>query len=552
MHPNAGRLFRASCFALITSAFSFQMRQNIADDVAVTFSLTREMVGSLMGGQFLGMALAMLVFSPLCDPLGMGRVLGLAWLCHLLGVSGTVFSQDIAGQGAASGIASALGGVSAGMKSSLGFSLMPDVAADNTAFWVLWLAAFFVGSGNGLVEVAINPLAATLYPTEKTHKLNVLHAWWPGGLIVAGLTALYLVNPLYSGPPEGKVTTIMDKPYTFDAARVGLQDFVAAVPSWKFKYGLVYLPMMLYGLLAVGQPFPETERVAANVSTGEMFMQIFRPMFILLAFCMLLTASTELATNAWMESILTRTANVSGTLVFIYITALMFVLRFFAGPIAHAISPIGMLFVCSILTAGGLYWLSIVTTPAMAFAAATVFAGGITYYWPTMLGVTAERFPRGGALLLGLMGCVGNLAVAQTTPQLGAIYDSYTAANIPAKFAGETVSTAQATVPITDEQGNPLATVPLIKEGTIAAWVPQEVRRRIYPAGGLKVNPVARNLLEKEKPKPPILEAVQAAEIEGARWAFRWTSVLPAVLVVLFGFMAIVDLFRGGYRAERL
>src|ERR1044072_1810176 len=146
---------------------------------------------------------------------------------------------------------------------------------------------------------------------------------------------------------------------------------------------------------------------------------------------MLLPASTELGTNAWMESILTRTANVSGTLVFIYITMLMFVLRFFAGPIAHVFSPVGMMFICSILTAAGLYWLSFATNWIMAFAAATVFGVGITYYWPTMLGVTAERFPKGGALLLGLMGCVGNLAISQALPIMGGIYDSFSVKALP-------------------------------------------------------------------------------------------------------------------------
>src|SRR5258707_10608860 len=133
-----------------------------------------------------------------------------------------------------------------------------------------------------------------------------------------------------------------------------MAEFVKMMPAWKFKYGLIYVPLLLYGLLSIGQRFPATERVQANVSTGMMFLQILRPLFLIWAFCMLLTASTELGTNAWMESVMTRTAHVSGTLVFIYITLLMFILRFFAGPIAHKLSPVGMLFVCSILTAGGL------------------------------------------------------------------------------------------------------------------------------------------------------------------------------------------------------
>ena len=93
MNYNPRRLFVASCLALITSAFSFQMRQNVADDMADDFLLTKQVVGSLMGGQFLGMAVAMLVFSPICDSMGMGKVLGLAWLCHLTGITGNHLRQ---------------------------------------------------------------------------------------------------------------------------------------------------------------------------------------------------------------------------------------------------------------------------------------------------------------------------------------------------------------------------------------------------------------------------------------------------------------------------
>jgi MFS family permease len=534
MYYNQRRLFVASCLALITSAFSFQMRQNVADDVGSYFLLTKQVVGELMGGQFLGMALAMLVFSPLCDSLGMGKVLGLAWLCHLVGISGTLFAKELADQGFAASLASGLSGLSGGISNTVGFSPMPDpnVVGDNKAFWVLWLAAFIIGSANGLVEVAINPLAATLYPDNKTHKLNVLHAWWPGGLIIAGLIALFFVNPLF-----GKKAEFFE--YTIDPAKLGIADFVNKVPSWKFKYGLIYVPLLLYGLMSVGQRFPATERVQANVSTGAMFLQILRPLFLVWAFCMLLTASTELGTNSWMESILTRTAHVSGTLVFIYITVLMFILRFFAGPIAHKLSPVGMLFVCSILTALGLYGLSVANNAVTAFATATVFGIGITYYWPTMLGVTAERFPKGGALLLGLMGCVGNLAISQVTPLMGAIYDSFTVASLPADVKGTSVDGKS-----------------LVKEEPIPKWMPTDVTERIFPAGGQKLNPAARELLDdlaKTDPaKEQVLAEVKQAEATGASWAFRWTTVLPCVLVVIFGLIALVDKLRGGYRAVKL
>jgi MFS family permease len=537
---NSRRLFVASCLALITSAFSFQMRQDVADDVGAYFHLTKEVVGALMGGQFLGMALAMLIFAPLCDWLGMGKVLGLAWLCHLTGISGTIFADQIATQGFAGSIATALSSLSGSMANTIGFSPMPNVGADQSAFWVLWLAAFIIGSANGMVEIAINPLAATLYPDNKTHKLNVLHAWWPGGLILGGLLALFFVNPLYGAMSE----KTFGFQYAIDPAQLGIKEYVDKIPSWKFKYGLIWVPMLLYGLMAVGQRFPETERVQANVSTLTMFLQILRPLFIIWAFCMLLTASTELGVNAWMESVLKRTAGVSGTLFFVYTSMIMFVLRFFAGPLVHKFSPVGLLFFCSILTAGGLYWLSFANTGAMAFAAVTVFGLGITYYWPTMLGVTAERFPKGGALLLGLMGCVGNLAISQVTPLMGAINDSYTAYSLPPAAKAEEVNGK-----------------PLVIKTDIPRWVPPEVSQRLYPAQGLKVNPEARSALEPRKdptgteipsPAPQLLAEVQQAEVQGAAWSFRWTAVMPCVLIVIFGLIALYDKLRGGYRAEQL
>jgi MFS family permease len=410
---------------------------------------------------------------------------------------------------------------------------VPDAGADQTAFWVLWAAAFIIGASNGLVEICINPLAATLFPENKTHKLNVLHAWWPGGLILAGLIVLLFVDPLYkgSGSPLYQRTNDLVS-YTIDPAKVKLDQYVPAVAAWRMKYALLYIPLVLYGLFALFQRFPATERVQARVSWGAMLLQALRPMFLIWAFCMLLTASTELGTNAWMESTLKRTANVSGTLIFIYTSALMFVLRFFAGPIAHKFSPVGMLFFCSILTAGGLYWLSLADNKVTAFAAATVFGIGITYFWPTMLGVTAERFPKGGALLLGLMGCVGNLAIAFATPYMGSIYDRYTGAALPAEVRDMKVDDKALTNP------------PRVPE-----WLPERARAELYPPNGVVIDPkVAAKLPEGATER----DEIKKAEVSGASNALRVTAYMPALLVVIFGLIAIYDRLRGGYRAVKL
>jgi MFS family permease len=169
---------------------------------------------------------------------------------------------------------------------------------------------------------------------------------------------------------------------------------------------------------------PETERVQAGVSYSGMFKEALRPMFLVLAFCMLLTASTELGTNQWLPNILTTTAAVSGILVLAYINGLMAIGRYFAGTFVHKISPISLLIGSATASLVGLLLLSAANSAVFAFVAATVFAVGICYFWPTMLGVTSERFPAGGALLLGIMGGIGNISVAITMPILGGIYDA--------------------------------------------------------------------------------------------------------------------------------
>jgi MFS family permease len=188
-----------------------------------------------------------------------------------------------------------------------------------------------------------------------------------------------------------------------------------------------------------------------------------------------------------------------------YTSFMMFLLRHFAGPIAHRLSPVGMLTGSAILTAIGLYLLSFADSTVTAFTYATIYGLGIVYFWPTMLGVTAERFPKGGAFLLGLMGCVGNLAVAVILPVMGGIYDN----------------------------------------GTLAA-LPVEVRPQVVVAGD-KLD--ADKLQELGKTQP---EMVKSAEIAGARQAFRKVSAIPIVLFVVFAAIAVTDRLKGGYKPEEL
>jgi MFS family permease len=259
-------------------------------------------------------------------------------------------------------------------------------------FWMLFLGTLLIGIGNGAVESACNPLVATAYPNQKTAKLNRFHVWFPGGIVIGGVAAYLLTT-------------------------VGL--------GWQVKMAIILIPTLIYGAMFLRLRIPETERVQAGVSYSGMFREALRPMFLVLAFCMLLTASTELGTNQWLPNILTTTAAVSGILVLAYINGLMAIGRYFAGSFVHNISPISLLIGSATASLVGLLLLSAANSALFAFIAATVFAVGICYFWPTMLGVTSERFPAGGALLLGIMGGIGNISVAITMPILGGIYDAY-------------------------------------------------------------------------------------------------------------------------------
>lgn len=334
----------------------FSIRAATLDELGSHFHVNKELVGIFAGQAFLGFAAAILIGGPLCDAVGMRRILLVAWLLHISGVLLTIFAPS---------------------------------------YGVLETATFVVGLGNGLVEGVINPLIASVYAEEKTHRLNMLHAWWPGGLIIGGLSAYAL-------------------------AQLGF--------GWQLKMGVILIPAVIYGWMTVTQKFPATERVASGVSAGRMFQEALRPAFLLLAFCMVLTAATELAPNQWMESVLRNTAHTPGILVLVYISGLMFVMRFFAGPLARKVSPIGLMVGCSLLSSIGLFALSYAYNAFTAFAAATVFGIGVCYFWPTMLGITSEQFPKGGALLLSVMGAIGNVAVDRALPLMGKIYDRYGAA----------------------------------------------------------------------------------------------------------------------------
>jgi MFS family permease len=364
---NVRRLFVASCLSLLTTSMVFAIRGDIEADLSGAFHLTKEQMGLIWGPAFWGFTLAIFASGLIVDAVGMRALHVLSSVGYLGGILLVLFAPRPDGP-----VASIFG---------------------STGTTLLYVAFLAMGLSQGLVEGVINPLVATIFNEEKTHKLNVLHAWWPGGMVVGGLTAVFLT-------------------------KLGA--------SWQVKLASIMVPAVIYLVMILGQEYPKTERVQSNVSTGDMFKEAANPMFLLLFACMWMTAASELGPDQWFPSIMKDLTGMQGVLFLVYTAGLMFVLRFFFGGLAHKLSPFGLLAGCSVLCAIGLYWLGGLqpgTSPLLAFVAATLFGVGKTYYWPTMLGVTSELFPKGGALLMALMGGAGMMCIAVVLPIMGAAFD---------------------------------------------------------------------------------------------------------------------------------
>ncbi len=392
------KLFWACFIALMATSFAFIIRIMILGDLAAEFGLTETQRGEILGVGIWPFAVSIILFSLIIDRIGYGKAILFAFAAHGAFAVLTILS---------------------------------------TGYWTLYVASLLGGLAAGAIESAINPVVATMYSREKTKWLNILHAGWPAGMVVAGLLSMTL------GPEA----------------------------SWKWKVGLIFLPVLLYGALMATCRFPVSERVAAGVPHRDMlrqagwlgalvtstlvFMEVGRVfdlpgplvgaafgaavsatamytrsagnlLFFVLTLTMMPLAITELGTDSWITSLMEPEMMSMGQnplWVLVYTTLIMMILRFFAGPIVHRLQPLGLLALSSLLAVGGLLLLSR-SAGAAILAAATVYGVGKTFFWPTMLGVVAEQCPRGGALTLNTISGVGMLAAGVIgNPLLGNLQD---------------------------------------------------------------------------------------------------------------------------------
>jgi fucose permease len=356
---NKNQLFLASRIALIFTAMTFAFRAGLEGVWSTEFTLTKEQLGWIFSPAFYGFTLAMIFGGPLCDVIGMKRLLVLAFVGHVAGVIVYLTAKDAT---------------------------------------MLFVGTLCIGIGNGMVEAACNPLTVTLFPDNKTTMLNRFHVWFPGGIVIGGILSYFIIDTMHL--------------------------------NWRILISLLFIPAAIYGFMFFKLKFPQTERVTKGVSTGKMFMSCLSPLFIVMLLSMFLTAATELGTNQWLGALL-QGANVSGILVLVFINGLMAVGRSFAGTFVHRINPNGMLILSSLLAGIGLILLS-KSSGYAAFGAAFVFAAGVCFFWPTMLGFVSEYLPNTGALGLSLMGGAGMFSTSLVIPLMGKWYDNFKAAAITA------------------------------------------------------------------------------------------------------------------------
>jgi MFS family permease len=350
-----GKIFWASFLTLIAAGMGFAVRGDVLGEWSRIFGFTKTELGTITGGGLTGMAFTIIGFSLLADRVGYKALLIGAFLLH---VSSAVVT--------------------------LAATFVFEMSGKDATYWCLYVGMFMFSLANGMCEAAINPLVATLYPKQKTHYLNILHAGWPGGLILGGLLAFFFVG-------EKCVITPL---------------------RWEIPMMFFLIPTLWYGMITIREKFPISEARAAGVKFGDMLAEFAAPVLLFLLVLHGLVGYVELGTDSWITNIMGGYIR-NSVLLLVYTAGLMFVLRFFAGPIVERINPLGLLFVSAVLGCTGLYMMGSMLGAASGagiLVAATVYGVGKTFLWPTMLGVVGERFPKGGALTMGAMGGIGMLS----------------------------------------------------------------------------------------------------------------------------------------------
>lgn len=518
--PNARRLLWAGFLAILAAGIGFGIRGGILATWAADFGFTGAQLGAIGGAGFTGFCFGIFIGGLVVDKIGYGKLIIAAFLFHVL--SAVITFAATKGQ------------------------------AQATAYMFLYIGTFVFALANGTLEAVANPLVSTLFPNNRTHYLNILHASWPAGLVLGGLIGWILGE--------------------------GMQ------VSWKIQLGLFLVPTALYGIAFFGQPFPKSEASAKGLTVGQMLQDVgilgalvacflvglffrdqlggilafftgsaffasatwsylawgvalvlvlivgIKTSFALgsaLLFVLFLThalvGAVELGTDGWIQNI---TGNIltpaQGKILFVFTSLLMFSLRFCADFIERnlRISPIGLLFICSVLAVIGLRMVSGIETFAGAMIALAVYAIGKTFFWPTMLAVVGDRFPRTGAVAMSLMGGIGMMSAGLLGgPGLGYAKDRFTAEHL------------MATAPTVYEQ---------YKAPTPSRFLFLE---EVHGLDGTKLSAAQTAAV-----KTPEQRIAAEASIVGDRETLKADAYIPAAMALVYVLLFVYFKAIGGYR----
>ena len=515
-NTSRGRLMFASFLTLVASGVGFATRASMAGTWESTFNIGAESFGQIMGAGFLGFGIMIFFGGIITEKLGYKTVLTIAFLLHLLSAVALFGARPLF--------------------ESLQTS-DPELATAQTFRLIYW-SCFLFSIAQGLYEAVINPMIAQLYPENQTHYLNILHAGWPAGMILGCIISY---------------------------ATIG-NTSMFAVGMWELPLTSFALFVLAYGVLAFPHRFPQTVS-SKTQNFGQLFSCFLSPVFILLLLLHACIGYVELGVDSWVTKLMENLLPNSVTIL-LYTSFLMFILRFFAGPIVHRINPIGLLFCSSVIAALGLLWLgSEINSVGMIFAAATFYSLGKAFLWPTMLGVAGERFPQSGAVAMGALGAAGMLTVGLLAGQAIGYKQASNASAELKKIAPDTFdryAEADSKVFLGLPSYRPLApaftnaaNAAVKPDGTIdtkefdklKASLLDQISRSKDTEGQLKldtqvtrINQVLLPTIAEDAPK------VRAANLFGGRRALTLTAAVPAAMAV--GYLLLLGYFAmtGGYK----
>ncbi|MEM7456514.1 MAG: MFS transporter [Planctomycetota bacterium] len=496
MEFNRNKLMIASFLTLVASGVGFATRAAAGYDWGQAFNIGGLQFGAIMGAGFLGFGVMIFFGGILVEKFGYKLLLLLAFLLHMasavmLLVAPSMFDGWLEGDAA---------------------------TATENVFSLLFWSAFLFSIAQGLYEAVINPLIGDLYPENKTHYLNILHAGWPAGMIIGGL---------------------------FAACFMGKEPWITHLP-WQYAMSSFAIFVVAYAVMAFTEKFPATA-ASRNENFLKTFACFLSAPFLLLIVLHALIGYMELGVDSWISKLMENLLP-NAIIILVYTSALMFILRFFAGPIVHKINPIGLLFASSIVACGGLLWLSQdITSVAVIFVAVTFYSFGKAFLWPTMLAVAGERYPASGAIAMGALGAAGMLTVGLVAgPTIGAQQGYYTSEDLK-ETAPDTYDRytdedkeywSYSYKEVSGDKYSAASATPVDEDGTVSDT-------SAFANADLLDAETKTLLTENASTDVP---AVKASYLIGSRKTLQVTSYIPAAMAV--GFLLLLIYYRsiGGYK----